>query len=179
MHGKTTKQVYDYVIGIDASLTSTGLFCMSCRDGMENVALALTSTPKDGSDAFRVRKIANDVMTALSDLNVAMGMVCIEDYGPINKFAGKLTQRAEICGILKYALHEEWGVPFVTVPPISLKSFACGNGRASKDDMITRAKDFGFFTEVHDVADAFHLARFGKAVLNGTRIGVAYQLFRP
>jgi Holliday junction resolvasome RuvABC endonuclease subunit len=179
MHGKTAKQVFDYVIGIDASLTSAGVYCLACREGRQDINFTVKSTTDDGTDARRVRMVANTILEALSDLNADIGIVCIEDYGPISKFAGKLMQRAEICGILKYALHETWGVPFVTVPPVSLKSYATGIGKAHKDDMIRHAKKFGFFTEVHDEADAFHLARLGKSLMNGARIGVAYQLFKP
>ncbi len=177
---KKSDQVRDplWVIGIDASLTSTGVYVMPLDANTDNSWHNITTTAKEGSEVYRIHRMANEICSFVSEYK-HVAMVAIEDYGPINKFAGKVVQRAEICGIVKHTLHNELGIPFLTVPPKSLKSYACGNGNASKEDMVNRAKHFGFFTESHDEADAFHLARLAQALHRGARVGIAYQLFNP
>lgn len=166
-----------WTVGIDASMTNTAVWIRSLSHTPDSYCL-FSSTPKEGNDTYRIHKIAGEVCAFISD-HKRIGMVAIEDYGPINRTSGKITQRAEIVGIVKYALHDELGLPFVTVPPKSLKSYACGNGNASKDDMINAAKKFGCFTKSHDEADAFHLARFAAHLLRNGRVAVAHQVFRP
>jgi Holliday junction resolvasome RuvABC endonuclease subunit len=158
-------------------MTNTAIYVRSLEGKPDSWQLFGT-TSKDGSDTYRVHYSANLICSFISDFKDTQ-MVAIEDYGPINRMAGKIAQRAEICGIVKWTLHDELGIPFVTVPPNSLKSFACGNGHASKKDMIERAAHFGCHTKSHDEADAFHLSRLATGIVRGQRIGVAYQLFKP
>lgn len=102
-----------------------------------------------------------------------------EDYGPINKFAGKLTARAEVCGIIKNYLYRERRIPIVLVSPLSLKKYATGNAKSGKDSMVLRASFFGFETSVSDEADAFFCARLGSDILAGKKTGATYTMLKP
>lgn len=106
-------------------------------------------------------------------------MAAIEDYGQVSKFAGKLTARAELCGILKQYLLRERNVPLITIPPKSLKLYATGNGNAGKKDMLLRASFFGFETSVDDEADAFFCARLALDVFLGKKTGANYVMHKP
>jgi hypothetical protein len=116
----------------------------------------------------------------IQDLSLlTLHTITFEDYGPINRFAGKITQRAELCGIIKYHALAIWKVPVLMLAPTSLKSFATGKGKASKDDMMRAAHKYGYYPETHDEADAFHAARLGYYIHRGTKTGVSYHRVNP
>jgi len=53
-------------------------------------------------------------------------------------------------------------VPYVVVPPVSLKKFATGNASAEKEDMVEAAKRAGFVTSDDNQADAFFLSQIAR-----------------
>jgi Holliday junction resolvasome RuvABC endonuclease subunit len=165
-----------YCVGIDASLTCTGIYCHPTK-GDEWFGWSVQSIASDGLDAKRCADIAQDIIEALDTLNIVN--ITFEDYGPINKFAGKLTQRAEICGIIKHRALLTWKVPILMLSPPALKSFATGNGKASKPDMIKAAGKFGYYPETHDEADAFHASRLGLRIYRGDKTGVSFNRVNP
>jgi len=65
--------------------------------------------------------------------------------------------------VLRYALWQ-MGVPFLTVPPSSLKKFVVGEANASKDLMIAHVyKRWGWLANSQHTADAYGLALIGLA----------------
>ena len=106
-------------------------------------------------------------------------MAAIEDYGQVSKFAGKLTARAELCGLIKSYLIKERRIPLITIPPKSLKLYATGNGNAGKKDMLVKASFYGFETTISDEADAFFAARLALDVLRGKKTGANYLMHKP
>lgn len=75
--------------------------------------------------------------------------------GPAFGVAGKKTVFA--LGQQQAALRlaaAEVGSIFVVIPPSSLKKYATGNGKASKDEMIAAAEDIGLLPANDDEADA-------------------------
>lgn len=104
---------------------------------------------------------------------------CFEDYGPVNKRAGKITARAELCGMLKLYMLQSIVAPIVTVLPRSLKSFATGTHNAQKDEMIRKAAEHGFFADTSDEADAFFAARLAHRLYLGEKVGVDYTRTNP
>jgi len=172
-----TSATDSYVVGIDASLTSFGVYCLPTNNS-DWYGWSLQSNSKDGDDTSRIMELATDTVSALLSLPLPISIAVFEDYGPINRTSGKITQRAEICGIVKFHLLT-WGVPIVMVSPNSLKSFASGNGKASKDAMLTAANKLGYYPDTHDEADAFHAARLGQSILNGDITGASFHRSNP
>lgn len=69
---------------------------------------------------------------------------------------------AELRGIIKLVA-SELEVETVAVNPATLKSFACGNGRAKKHDMIRAAQvQLGIVTSDDNVADALFVLEYAK-----------------
>lgn len=72
----------------------------------------------------------------------------------------------EVAGVVKCLLVER-GVPFVVVPPSTLKKFATGVSSASKDEMLGAARQFDAAVEDDNQADALFLARVARALVHG------------
>jgi hypothetical protein len=106
-------------------------------------------------------------------------VVCIEDYGPINRMSGKIAQRAEMIGIIKHHVLRVLQVPLITVPPTSLKQFATGNGGSKKEAMLNQANALGYYPDTNDEADAFFCAKLGERVITGGRIGIDFTRTNP
>lgn len=180
MFQPTENRVQDlaYVVGLDPSLTSFGVYCLPINHD-EWYGFSLQSNAKDGNDTSRVVELAKEVADTLLDLPYPVAMAAFEDYGPINRTSGKITQRAEICGTLKSFLLIGMKVPIISLPPTSLKSFATGNARASKEDMLTRANNYGYWPDTHDEADAFFAARACENIIQGRKIDVSFTRVNP
>lgn len=167
---------FAYSIGLDASITSFGLFCEPLNDEREHYNWIVKSDNKQ-SDAIRVMEMALCIIEDLS--NVDKVILTIEDYGPINKTAGKVAQRAELCGIIKYHALTVWNIPVVTVPPNSLKSFATGKGNATKDEVMSAAAREGHYFTYHDEADAYFCSKVGKRIVQEKRVSVDFTRTNP
>lgn len=166
-----------YSIGLDASLSSFGCYFMPLNKG-EWFGFAVQTDTSHGSDTRRIMDVADAVLQSIAAIS-GYGIAVFEDYGPINRTSGKVTQRAEICGILKYALLRQARVPVIMVPPKSLKQFATGKGNASKDMMLDAAAKEGYYPDTTDEADAYFLAKIGVKLLNNERIGVSFARVNP
>jgi Holliday junction resolvasome RuvABC endonuclease subunit len=178
---KAFEQDHPYVVGLDVSLTSTGVYFLSLKrdDAHPDFHYHLTSGPKDGLDSTRIDNICRLLETDLTNPLYPVIAACIEDYGPSGRIAGKVLVRAELCGILKHLLRNVIGVPYLTLSPNGLKKFATGLGRGDKTVTIAAAHDLGFITKNSDQADAFHAARFCEAYLKGQKLSVSYNRVNP
>lgn len=110
------------IIGIDPSISSTGV---AWQDGGLDT---IKTTLKQG-DGERLlilyRTLANCLKAFPADFAV------IEDL-PTHAMSAGLTGRAQ--GIVRMTL-AQYKVPYVAIPPATLKKFACGKGNAKKDAM--------------------------------------------
>lgn len=167
-----------YSVGLDISLTSTGVYTFPINHD-EWYGWALQSTVTEGNDTSRVISMSDDILDALRSLPHTPAIAVFEDYGPINRTSGKVAQRAEICGILKYHLLYEFQIPVVAISPPSLKSFATGNGKAPKKQIIDRSNQLGYFPETSDEADAYFAARLGWKIFAGEKTGAAFHRTNP
>ena len=167
-----------YSIGLDASLTSFGVYCHPIGHE-EWYGFVVQSTARDGNDTTRVLDMASSVIESIDALPYRPAIAGIEDYGPINRTSGKVAQRAELIGILKHHLLRVVGIPLITVPPKSLKSYATGNGNSGKEDMLTAANKQGYYPDTHDEADAFFAARAAATLHKGQRIDVSFARVNP
>ena len=171
------KGPHSYSIGLDASLSSFGCYFMPI-DHTEWFGFAVQTDTKHGSDTTRILDVADEVLQSIANID-GYAIAVFEDYGPINRTSGKVTQRAEICGILKHALLRQAGVPIIMVPPKSFKQFATGNGNASKDMMLDAAAKEDYYPDTTDEADAYFLAKIGAQLLSGEKIGVSFSRVNP
>lgn len=88
-------------------------------------------------------------------------LVVIEGYA----FGMKYNREAlaEVGGVVRLAIFD-FGIPFVEVPPQTLKKYATGSGKAHKDEVIAAAvKRSGVDIKKNDEADAWWLYQMGAA----------------
>lgn len=167
-----------YAVGLDPSLTSFGVYCLPLGHD-EWYGWSLQSIAEGASDVLRILSMTNDLILSMGQLPYPVRIATMEDYGPINRTSGKIAQRAEMCGILKSHFILQLKVPVVTVPPTALKSFATGNARSSKEQIVLEAERQGFHPNNHDEADAYFAARLGRNILRGVKVGVSYVRTNP
>ena len=165
------------VVGLDPSISSFGVVCLSTSGAV--VYNWSVSSEADGlSDTKRILALYQSIVNDLGNIK-DIAFACFEDYGPIGKFAGKVTQRAELCGLIKGYLLIDRAAPIIMVAPTSLKKYATGNGRATKDDMLSFAARHGFFPNSADEADAFFAAKLGYDVMRGAQPDCSYNRVNP
>lgn len=139
-------------LGLDLSLTETGVCTLS---GSSYSAAVI----KPGAKKFepRLRHIRDEVSRRLDG---DFDMVAIEGYayGARNK----LPDLGELGGTIRLLLHEK-RVPFVVVPPNTLKLFATGKGNGGKDLMMLGIyKTWKVEFTNNNEADAYALARYAQ-----------------
>lgn len=175
------EQDHPYVMGLDVSLTSTGVYMLSLKpdDDHPDFHYHITTTAKDGLDATRIDNVCRILFEDLTNPQYPVIAACIEDYGPSGKVAGKVLVRAELCGVIKYMLRNEVKIPYITISPNGLKKVASGVGRGDKTVTMQAAANMGFTTKNSDEADAFHAARFCSMLLSNERVDVSYNRVNP
>lgn len=175
------EQDHPYVVGLDVSLTSTGVYFLSLKkdEHHPDFYYHITTNTKDGLDSTRIDNICQILFDDLSNPQYPVIAACIEDYGPSGRVAGKVLVRAEICGVVKHFLRNELRVPYLTVSPNGLKKFASGKGVGDKTVTMKAAHDLGFTTKNSDEADAFHAARLCAAYVTEQKLTVSYNRVNP
>ena len=144
------------ILGIDPSLTSTGICLMNSETGEvgETMAIAPSNAGMERLATFR-QEIIN-LITMRSDMHVF-----IEGYSFGS--GGKRESMAELGGVIRLTLYDH-EIEFIEVPPKTLKKFATGNGNADKIQMgVTLMKEFSLEYPTPDQTDAFWLCQFGRA----------------
>jgi crossover junction endodeoxyribonuclease RuvC len=151
------------IVGIDPSLTSTGIVVL--RGGEVELAETI-KTKSNYSLIHRVsviyRAITNLVEGLTPDLIVIEGF----SYGSKGRAVFEIAYlgwriREEI-----ERFKEQDGIPWIEVPPAQLKKFATGKGTANKGVIMQQVyKRWGFEASDNNVADAFVLAKIGQAYL--------------
>lgn len=147
-------------VGIDPSLTRTGLCII---DGDNIFTTHLKSDAKKGMYQ-RQRHLTTKVVEYLKRDDV----VILEDFGVSARFApsGKFVERIELCGMIKLTAPSVTRLPWLSIAPTMLKSFATGKASSHKSEVQSEVKRrWGVETICDDEADAFVLARYAKAML--------------
>lgn len=145
------------VMGVDTS-TKTGYVILDDAGDVVNVGV-LSHKPESNRFA-RFHKYVREI----ADLVDAYGvdLVVIEGYSFAGKFNNSLQYELGAC--IRMRLFEE-EIPFVEVPPTSLKKFVTGKGNCKKDLMLLNVyKRWDFDTDDDNEADAYGLAQFGRAI---------------
>jgi len=151
------------IVGIDASLTGTGVAILNGSLRTERIESKLTGPARLIEIRDRVREIV-----AGADL------VAIEEYA--FAMANQAHQMGELGGVLRVMLTEA-GVRWIEVAPAQVKKFATGRGNAKKEEMaVAIYKRWGREYKSNDEADAFVLALIGRAYLIGMTDVTAFQV---
>lgn len=146
-------------LGIDQSLTGTGL-CLLSPQG--NVVTSATITTAGRRDGDRLAFIKRGVASLLAGVTGA----AVEGYS--YNSTGHVFELGEIGGVVKVLLVEH-AIPYISVPPVLVKKFATGNSHADKRAMMSAAaarRGAAFADD--DQADAFFLAHIALAYAQNT-----------
>lgn len=140
-------------IGIDPS-TKTGFVAL---DEHGTVLRAKELTGAGTQDPKRMVTLIDEIMAHIQKDDV----IAIEGFG----FASQ--QAIQLGGIgwgIRMALFRR-GIPYIEVPPTSVKKFATGKGNTKKDEMVLPIfKRWGFEHSSDNVRDAFVLAQIALAI---------------
>lgn len=142
------------IVGIDASLTGTGVAVFDNSLLTERIKSEKMGVPRLIEIRGRVQEIITDT-----------DLVVIEGYA--FAAANQAHQIGELGGVLRVML-TECVVKWIEVAPSQVKKFATGKGNAKKEDMAVGIfKRWGREFKNNDEADAFVLALIGHAYLTG------------
>jgi len=88
-------------------------------------------------------------------------LAVVENYSYSSKFISFVA--VEINAIIRWELYKQ-GVPYILIPPTSLKKFVTGKGNSAKDLLRLEAyKRWGVEAKTDDEIDAYGLAMMGAA----------------
>jgi len=164
------------VLGIDASLTHTGVAVASLTDGV--CVTSRTCVPKT-KGAARLCGIESWISLLLEELRNLYGteikMAFMEGYAfsPFGRtkkggifMAGKPHDLAELGGVIKAFLYKS-RIPLFIVSPQTLKKWVTGSGKSDKDrNLLDAFKKWGVeFSDSHQ-CDAYALANIGWSICN-------------
>jgi Holliday junction resolvasome RuvABC endonuclease subunit len=145
------------VIGLDLSLRHTGI---AYPDG---TTLVVDGTKERGPQRWATiyDTIAMNLWCAGGSLHLAV----IEGYA--YAAAGRaLFDLCELGGLIRWELHRR-AVPWLVVPPTTLKKYATGKGQATKTEMVIAARERLGYTGTDDnEADALWLRAVGLDLLD-------------
>jgi len=149
------------IIGIDPSLTSTGI-CVMTENGQVLQSLALSSKH------YGVKRLS-DFREMLGNLfypyrkNGHELFIAIEGYSFASNTQG--IALGELGGMMRLYMYE-LGIKCVEVPPTVVKKFATGKGNSDKIAMgVALQKQFGMEYPTSDQTDAHFLALIAMAYL--------------
>jgi len=143
------------IIGIDASLTGTGVAVL--EDG--SLRTERIESKKTGPERLI------EIRSLVCRISLGADLVAIEGYA----FAkpNQAHQIGELGGVLRVMSHE-LGLWVLEVAPSQVKKFATGKGNAKKEEMAVGIfKRWGREFKTNDEADAFVLALIGQVYLTG------------
>ena len=148
------------IVGIDPSFTRTGM----CILEGENHSFLSISSDKHLNTFDRQKAILSGVCSNLKKYDIVM----LEEFGVSARFApsGKFCERIELCGMLKLVLPKMTYLPWLSIFPSMLKSFATGKSTAHKEDVLDAIeKRWKVKPANNDEGDAFVLAQYTKSVI--------------
>ena len=152
------------MIGLDLSLSSTGVAVPGRTFTIEG----------KGRGPERLSGFRRALLRTFKDADV--DLLVLEGYAFQKSDAGARSI-AELGGVARLLAYD-LGIPYVEVPPSTLKLFATGNGgpKTTKDVMLAAAqRDDPFFAgKTYDEADAHWLRQVGLVIV-GKRKPTDYQ----
>jgi len=148
-----------YIIGIDASLSNTGIIVLDENDNIrEQVTI---KTVKSDEDAKRLCDFYFEFHDFVFRYFIDNGMVlyAIEDYSYMVKNSKSLISLGEQGGLIRLILYMS-GYKVRKYSPSALKKFITGKGNANKDLILKEVyKKYGVDFDDHNLADAYVIAK--------------------
>jgi crossover junction endodeoxyribonuclease RuvC len=144
----------NFFIGIDASLSSTGIVVLDGRG--EIYSRMIISSKLTGTE--RLKDLSKKTKEYLSNfVPCRLIPVFLENYS-FGSRAGQAFSIGEWGGVLRVLLNE-MGFKVTGIAPTVLKKFITGKGNAKKEQMLLQTfKKFGQEFDNNDICDAFGLA---------------------
>lgn len=173
------------IIGIDPSLTSTGIVVL--RNGKVELAETTKNKPELGT-IKRVTDIRFQIGSIIDNLETkekwdnkwqAPDLITIEgfSYGSKGRSVFDIAYLGWRIREELERLRTEDNIPWLEVPPSQLKKFATGQGNANKEIILQQVyKRWGVEFSDNNQADAYVLAQIGRAYLGETDDLAAFQL---
>lgn len=163
------------VVGLDIS-THTGMAVLDEEDGHLELSEVFHVPLRDEyrEDRFERWKQYQRRLAAMCVRFSGRGLrlVVIEAYS-FGSYGSAVTGQVELGALLRSELWER-DIPWVEVPPSTLKKFVTGHGAAKKSQVIAAvSRRWGVNCEDDNEADAYGLAQFGLHLLGvqvGTRV---------
>jgi Holliday junction resolvasome RuvABC endonuclease subunit len=151
------------ILGIDPSLSCTALVFLGGEMGDRRATISTKPA------AFASQTARLDFMRCALRDHVATRrppeLAVVEGYA----FGAKINREVlgEWGGLLRLTLYRS-GVPFVVVPPATLKAFVTGAGNAEKSLVLREVfRRWGYEAADDNDADAYGLAQLGRVFLGG------------
>ena len=158
------------IVGIDPSLTATGIVVL--RDGQVELARVTPNKPELDTltRVFMIHHIITSIIENLKDETRGSwsppDMIVIEgfSYGSKGRSVFDIAYLGWRIREELDKLKREDGIPWMEVPPTTLKKYATGKGNSSKEIILQQVyKRWGYETHDNNIADAYVLAQIGEA----------------
>jgi Holliday junction resolvasome RuvABC endonuclease subunit len=145
-------------LGIDQSLRSSGVAVVSEGQDVQFIGRIAPGKLTGVQRLASIRSALRDVLAGEPGIRFA----ALEGYA-YDVGAGRVFELGEVGSVVKLVLHDA-AIPFVIVPPASLKLFVTGSGQAKKEQMRQAVlKKWGISIEQDDECDAFGLAHVARS----------------
>ena len=171
-------QKLDHCIGLDLSLTATGITILSKKKRIYSGVIKSKPDGKRPIDEFVrlqgiVKSIRHTIATYLEKDGKSPHLVVIENMAFGVRNATALTQLAGLNYLVReMCFQEKWR--FILVAPMTLRKFITGSGKSDKNVMLLEIfKHYGesFFND--NEADSFGLAQIGLLFSPGASLSVS------
>lgn len=155
------------VVGIDLSLTSTGLA------DSHGTTLRLKTSPTSGADATwethrRLRHIAREVTSFVDGYGYDLADLVVIEGPSLGSSTGQAHTRGGLWWLtIDYILRADGSASILVVPPTTRAMYATGKGNAGKDEVLAAAiKRYPTLNITgNDVGDAVILSAIGARML--------------
>lgn len=164
-------------VGLDMSLTSTGVCIINDGENQERSVLVKTikTTPKTAdNDLLRLKFIVDSCIDLIPN---QVDMICIEDFFiPASKMQFNSAIKLVQLGTLMRVRLLDCGYSFYIPVAGQLKKFATGKGRCEKSIVVREVyKKWGVEVTDDNQADACTLAYMASAIVGGEKELTKYQ----
>lgn len=157
-------------VGIDQSLTNTGIFTLISSSDPHYIAI---KPAFDGDKIGRLASIRSMVQMRL--MSERPDLVIMEDYAYAIGDSSRSCSLGELGGVIRLVVYD-LKLPLLIVNPSQLKKFASGKSQIDKPHVMLQVyKRYGLEPIDDNHADAYVLARIGQAYLDDKWAEAAFE----